>query len=72
MGESLRAAIITDFLDVESDWINGHYIFDEVAKKYGHLNLYLVSGQGIWKIENNKKILAENETILSVTERLSK
>ncbi len=72
MGNSLRVAIITDFLDVESDWINGHYIFDELIKKYAHLNPYLVSGQGIWKIENNQKIVAENETILSVTEKLTK
>ncbi len=72
MGDSLRVAIITDFLDMESDWINGHYIFDAVSRKYAHLNPYLVSGQGIWKIENNKKILAENETILSVTEKLSR
>lgn len=72
IGESLRVAVITDFLDVESDWINGHYIFDEVIKKYGYLNPYLVSGQGIWRIENNIKTLVENETILSVTEKLAK
>ena len=72
LGKSLRLAIITDFLDVESDWINAHYIFDEVAKKYKHLNPYLVSGQGIWKMQNGQKILAEDESILSVTEKLTK
>ncbi len=71
LSKDLRVAIITDFLDVESDWINGHFIFDEVSKSFAELNPYLVSGQWIWKLENGVKILSEDETILSVTERLS-
>ncbi len=72
LGKNLRVAIITDFLDVESDWINGHFIFDELAQSQSSLNPYLVSWQGIWKLENGKKVAAENETILSVTEKLTK
>ena len=45
MKNNLRVAIITDFLDVESDWINGHFIFDELTKSHASLNPYLVSGQ---------------------------
>lgn len=71
MGDSLRVAIITDFLDVESDWINGHFIFDELAKSHADLNPYLVSGQWIWKLENGIKT-ETNETILSVTEKLTR
>jgi superfamily II DNA or RNA helicase len=70
--DSLRVAVITDFLDVESDWINGHFIFDELAKSQENLNPYLVSGQWIWKLENGTKVQAVNETILSVTEKLTK
>ncbi len=71
MKNNLRVAIITDFLDVESDWINGHFIFDELTKSHASLNPYLVSGQWIWKLENWIKI-ETNETILSVTEKLTK
>ena len=71
LSNDLRVAIITDFLDVESEWINGHLIFDEVSKKYASLNPYLVSGQGIWKIINGQKREMIDETILSVTEKLT-
>jgi restriction endonuclease len=69
---NLRSVIITDFLDAESDWINCHAIFDEVSKDFSHLNPYIVSGQGIWKYKNGGKILCEDETILTVTEKLSR
>lgn len=70
--EELRCAIITDFLDIESDWINGHFLLDEINKDFWYLHPYLVSGQWIWKIENGEKILISNETILSVTEKFTK
>lgn len=70
LGENLRCAIITDFLDAESDWINCHSIFESISKDYSHLSPYIVSGQGIWKLENWVKCLTQNETILSVTEKL--
>lgn len=70
--KNLRVAIISDFLDVESDWINAHFIFDEVTKKHPELNPYLVSGQGIWQLINDVKTQLQDETILSVTEKLTR
>jgi superfamily II DNA or RNA helicase len=72
LGDNLKCAIITDFLDVESDWINCHAIFDAVSESFGHLSPYIVSGQGIWKLEKWAKVLAPEETILTVTEKLQK
>ncbi len=72
LDEELRCVIITDFLDIESDWINGHFLLDEVNKDFWYLHPYLVSGQWIWKIENGEKTLTSNETILSVTEKFTK
>lgn len=69
--DHLRCAIITDFLDVDSDWINGHSIFNELIKTHSKLDPYLISGQWIWRLEKWEKILT-NETILSATERLSR
>jgi superfamily II DNA or RNA helicase len=72
LGDSLKCAIITDFLDVESDWINCHAIFDAISGSHDHLNPYIVSGQGIWRLENGAKVLAPEESILTVTEKLQK
>ncbi len=72
LGNTLRWAIITDFLDVDSDWINAHSIFDEMVVSHGDLCPYIVSGQGIWALENGIKTLCINETILSVTEKLTR
>lgn len=72
LGDSLKCAIITDFLDVESDLINCHAIFDAISGSHDHLNPYIVSGQGIWRLENGAKVLAPEESILTVTEKLQK
>lgn len=72
LGDSLKCAIITDFLDVESDWINCHAIFDAISGSHDHLNPYIVSGQGIWRLEKGVKTLAPEESILTVTEKLQK
>ncbi|GAB0174764.1 MAG: hypothetical protein HHAS10_06430 [Candidatus Altimarinota bacterium] len=70
LSKDLKCAIITDFLDAESDWINCHSIFDELTKDFSHLCPYIVSGKGIWKYENGEKTQCPNETILSVTAKL--
>ena len=41
------------------------------SEKYASLNPYLVSGQGIWKITDGQKREMIDETILSVTEKLT-
>ncbi len=72
LGENLRAAIITDFLSAESDYINCEYVFDAIIGEFADLNPYLVSGQGIWKIgPDGKRIPVTTETILSVTKKLT-
>jgi superfamily II DNA or RNA helicase len=67
----LKCAIIVDFLDKnESKWISGKDIIESCIEKYNHLNPYLVSGQWIWKIENSEIQEVQDESILSITEKL--
>ena len=67
---TLKWAIITDFLEEwENNYINCKFILDSINKSNPSFNSILVSGQWIWKYENNNLIQIDTN-ILEVTKKL--
>ncbi len=67
---TLKCAIITDFLEEwDNNYINCKFILNEINKLYPEFNTILVSGQWIWKYENNN-LIELDLNILEVTKKL--
>ncbi|PIE85506.1 hypothetical protein CSA08_01690 [Candidatus Gracilibacteria bacterium] len=69
LGEDLKVAIITDFLEEKDEILTCKYLLKNL-KEYKNLNPILISGQGTWKYDNFGNIIKIEKNIIEVTSLL--